>query len=136
MAKLNKKEKNGVIQLMIVAKKLQKKLLMGKKSSSASSSSSASPSSSKGYDYGYDYDECEEEVSVPKDVKEGHFAVIAVESEQPKRFVVPLSYLSNPTFLKLLELAAEEYGFDHQGALPIPCRPYELERILAGEQWA
>ncbi|RVX20363.1 hypothetical protein CK203_004647 [Vitis vinifera] len=55
-----------------------------------------------------DYDDLEEVIDsayVPPDVKEGHFAQ-----------------------------SAEEYGFDHEGALTIPCRPSELERLLA-EQW-
>lgn len=75
---------------------------------------------------------------VPEDVKEGHFAVIAEGAgngkeeclEEPKRFVLPLSCLTNPTFVRLLEEAAEEYGFDHEGALTIPCRPSHLQRIL------
>ncbi|KAK7272177.1 hypothetical protein RJT34_28614 [Clitoria ternatea] len=70
---------------------------------------------------------------VPEDVKEGHFAVIAEggDHHEQKRFVLPISCLTNPNFLRLLEQAAEEYGFDHEGALTIPCRPTELETILA-----
>lgn len=68
--------------------------------------------------------------NVPEDVKEGHFAVIAVHGNEPQRFVVPLSCLTHPRFIRLLEQAAEEYGFSHEGALAIPCRPAELERIL------
>ncbi|KAL0417687.1 UNVERIFIED_CONTAM: Auxin-responsive protein SAUR50 [Sesamum radiatum] len=60
---------------------------------------------------------------------------MAVDDDELKRFVVPLSFLTHPSFLRLLEQAAEEYGFDHDGALTVPCRPTELERILA-EQWA
>ncbi|KAJ8768759.1 hypothetical protein K2173_023663 [Erythroxylum novogranatense] len=108
------RKKNGIIKLKIVAKKLQKSLLLGRKQSS--------------------YNERTDSTYVPKDVKQGHFAVIAVDGEEPKRFVVPLSYLTHPTFLRLLEKAAEEYGFDREGALTIPCRPAELERILA-ERW-
>jgi SAUR family protein len=72
---------------------------------------------------------------VPQDVKEGHFAVIAADGGQMKRFVVALSYLSHPRFLDLLEQAAEEYGFDREGALTIPCPPSDLEKILHDEQW-
>lgn len=68
--------------------------------------------------------------NVPEDVKEGHFAVIAVDEGELKRFVVPLKCLTHPSFLKLLEQAAEEYGFDHDGALTVPCRPSEFERII------
>ncbi|KAL1298674.1 hypothetical protein HN51_042982 [Arachis hypogaea] len=75
---------------------------------------------------------------VPEDVKEGHFAVIAEgggdDEEAPKRLVMPLSCLRNPAFLRLLEQAEEEYGFDHEGALTIPCTPSQLQRILLLEQ--
>ncbi|KAL1542705.1 auxin-induced protein 10A5-like [Salvia divinorum] len=71
---------------------------------------------------------------VPEDVKEGHFAVMAVEDDDLKRFVLPLSFLTRPSFLRLLEQAEEEYGFGHHGALTLPCSPTELEGILA-EQW-
>ncbi|WVZ03245.1 hypothetical protein V8G54_024051 [Vigna mungo] len=73
---------------------------------------------------------------VAEDVKEGHFAVIAKDNigEEAKRLVVPLSCLKNATFLRLLEEAAEEYGYDQHGALTIPCRPSELEMLLA-QQW-
>ncbi|XP_076918602.1 protein SMALL AUXIN UP-REGULATED RNA 16-like [Bidens hawaiensis] len=67
---------------------------------------------------------------VPKDVKEGQFAVVAVKCEEPKRFVVELRCLTNPGFLRLLQKAGEEYGFKHDGAIAIPCEPHELQMIL------
>ncbi|KAL5539893.1 hypothetical protein UlMin_042928 [Ulmus minor] len=67
---------------------------------------------------------------VPEDVKEGHFAVFAVKGGEKKRFVVKLDYLTSPAFLRLLEQAEEEYGFRQRGALAVPCRPEELEKIL------
>lgn len=115
----NGKKKNGMVMLKIVVERLQKSLLLGRKNSS-------------------DLDEFDEDTreskNLPNDVKEGHFAVIAVDDDELKRFIVPLSYLTHPSFLRLLEQAAEEYGFDHEGALTIPCRPSELEHILK-EQW-
>nr|GMD24089.1 auxin-responsive protein SAUR50-like [Ipomoea batatas]GME07513.1 auxin-responsive protein SAUR50-like [Ipomoea batatas]GME14771.1 auxin-responsive protein SAUR50-like [Ipomoea batatas]GME21800.1 auxin-responsive protein SAUR50-like [Ipomoea batatas] len=72
-----------------------------------------------------------DDFDVPNDVKEGHFAVRAVDDDNKvKRFIVPLSCLRNPCFLRLLEKAAEEYGFEHEGAIMLPCRPSELEKIL------
>ena len=117
-----KKGVSGILKLKIVLEKLQKGLLQGKNNKSSS--------------YCDDYEEgCDTGSSVPEDVKEGHFAVIADEDgEGPKRFVVPLSCLTNPTFLRLLERAAEEYGFDQDGAITIPCRPSELDMLLA-QQW-
>ncbi|WOL13274.1 auxin-induced protein 6B-like [Canna indica] len=67
---------------------------------------------------------------VPKDVKEGQFAVVAVWGEKATRFVVSLSCLSNPLFLRLLEMAEEEFGFENRGAIALPCQPNELERII------
>lgn len=65
-------------------------------------------------------------------VKVGHFAVFAVEDEKTKRFVVPLSYLSHPGFLRLLEEAAEEFGFVQKGAVCVVCQWAEMEQLLAG----
>ncbi|KAA8544114.1 hypothetical protein F0562_022126 [Nyssa sinensis] len=122
MAKLRNStgKKNGIVKLKIVVEKLQKSLLLRKKSASNAD----------------EFEEVNDSTNVPEDVKEGHFAVLAAETDddEPKRFVVPLSYLTHPTFLRLLQQAAEEYGFHHGDALTIPCRPSELERILA-EQW-
>ncbi|XP_034688923.1 auxin-responsive protein SAUR50-like [Vitis riparia] len=113
------KRKNGIVKLKIVVEKLQKSLLLGRKSACEND----------------EFKEVSDSTYVPAaDVKEGHFVVIAVDDDEPKRFVVPLNFLTHPTFLKLLEQAAEEYGFDQEGALTIPCRPSELESILA-EQW-
>ncbi|KAI8554158.1 hypothetical protein RHMOL_Rhmol05G0076800 [Rhododendron molle] len=56
------------------------------------------------------------------DVLKGHLVVYVGESEK-KRFVIPISYLSNPSFQDLLNQVEEEFGFDHpMGGLTIPCR--------------
>ncbi|KAH0752668.1 hypothetical protein KY285_005816 [Solanum tuberosum] len=68
---------------------------------------------------------------VPNDVKEGHFAVFSVNSEEePKRFIVELHWLNNPLFLKLLKQAEDEYGFQQKGVLEVPCHSAELQNIL------
>lgn len=55
------------------------------------------------------------------DVPRGHFAVYVGEHEK-KRFVVPVSMLSQPSFQDLLDQAEEEYGFSHSmEGLTIPC---------------
>ncbi|KAF8406542.1 hypothetical protein HHK36_008630 [Tetracentron sinense] len=59
--------------------------------------------------------------STGTDVPKGHFAVYVGETYK-KRFVVPISYLNQPSFQDLLSCAEEEYGFDHpMGGLTIPC---------------
>ncbi|CAL1385894.1 unnamed protein product [Linum trigynum] len=55
------------------------------------------------------------------DMPKGFLAVYIGETQR-KRFVVPLSYLSQPSFQDLLAMAEEEFGFDHpMGGLTIPC---------------
>ncbi|OIT35315.1 auxin-induced protein 15a [Nicotiana attenuata] len=59
--------------------------------------------------------------STSGDVSKGHFAVYVGE-KQKKRFVIPISFLSQPTFQDLLSQAEEEFEFDHpMGGLTIPC---------------
>ncbi|KQK17530.1 auxin-responsive protein SAUR32 [Brachypodium distachyon] len=41
--------------------------------------------------------------------------------EEEERFVVPVGYLKHPLFVALLKAAEEEYGFEQQGAITIPC---------------
>lgn len=83
-----------------------------------------------------DDDDVEEEnneraiTRVPEDVREGHFAVIAMQGEERKRFVVELDYLTDPAFLRLLEEAGEEYGYEQKGALALPCMPHEIQNII------
>ncbi|WMV53139.1 hypothetical protein MTR67_046524 [Solanum verrucosum] len=55
-------------------------------------------------------------------VPKGHCAVYVGES-QKKRFVMPISYLSQPLFQDFLAQAEEEFGFDHpMGGLTKPCK--------------
>lgn len=73
----------------------------------------------------------EDEEVVPYDVKEGHFAIFAVNTkEERKRFILELNWLKNPIFLSLLKLAEEEYGFRQKGVLEIPCSHEELDKII------
>ncbi|KAL1362157.1 hypothetical protein HN51_010427 [Arachis hypogaea] len=60
----------------------------------------------------------QKKTSVPK----GYLAVYVGEN-QKKRFVIPISYLNNPSIQDLLSQVEQEFGFDHpMGGLTIPCR--------------
>ena len=78
----------------------------------------------------FDQEEFEVQTTVPEDVKEGHFAVLAMKGSEKKRFVVKLECLNSPDFQRLLEQAEQEYGFEQTGALVVPCRPRDLQKIL------
>ncbi|KAF2606206.1 hypothetical protein F2Q68_00046497 [Brassica cretica] len=55
----------------------------------------------------------------PLDVPKGHFVVYVGENRI--RYVVPISFLTRPEFQLLLQQAEEEFGFDHDMGLTIPC---------------
>ncbi|TMW80521.1 hypothetical protein EJD97_018798 [Solanum chilense] len=59
--------------------------------------------------------------SATRDIPKGHF-VVYVGEMQKKRFVIPISFLSEPLFHDLLSQSEEEFGFDHpMGGVTIPC---------------
>jgi SAUR family protein len=59
----------------------------------------------------------------------GHFVVYV--GNEMKRFVVPTSYLNSPIFQQLLDKAAEEFGFDNQNGIVLPCDESTFNRLTA-----
>ncbi|WCJ37462.1 SAUR-like auxin-responsive protein family [Euphorbia peplus] len=55
----------------------------------------------------------------PADVPKGYLAVYV--GPELRRFIIPTTYLSHSLFKVLLEKVEEEFGFDHNGGLTIPC---------------
>ncbi|KAK7312267.1 hypothetical protein VNO77_36019 [Canavalia gladiata] len=65
-------------------------------------------------------------VGVPK----GYLAVYV--GEKQKRFLIPISYLNQPSFQDLLSQAEEEFGYDHpMGGLTIPCSEDVFQQITS-----
>ncbi|KAL6646932.1 hypothetical protein ACP70R_015626 [Stipagrostis hirtigluma subsp. patula] len=62
-------------------------------------------------------------------VPRGHFPVYVGESRC--RFVVPIACLDHPQFLVLLRMAEEEFGFDHDAAITLPCDEAAFQALLA-----
>ncbi|CAN8271206.1 unnamed protein product [Cochlearia groenlandica] len=56
---------------------------------------------------------------LPQDVPKGHFPVYVGPNRT--RYIVPISCLDHSEFQTLLRLAEEEFGFDHNMGLIIPC---------------
>ncbi|PON93808.1 Small auxin-up RNA [Trema orientale] len=55
------------------------------------------------------------------DVPKGY--LVEDDENRMKRFVIPVSYLNQPSFQELLSQAEEEFGFDYpMGPLTIPIR--------------
>ncbi|KAF1865295.1 hypothetical protein Lal_00004669 [Lupinus albus] len=63
------------------------------------------------------------------DVPKGHFVVYVGENRS--RYIVPISFLSRPEFQTLLHQAEEEFGFDHERGLTIPCEEYVFESLTS-----
>ncbi|XP_075475416.1 auxin-responsive protein SAUR50-like [Primulina tabacum] len=70
--------------------------------------------SSLGKKNGYDTED-----GLPVDVPKGHFALYVGRNRS--RYIVPISLLTHPEFQVLLRQAEEEFGFDHEMGLTIPC---------------
>ncbi|KAJ8760170.1 hypothetical protein K2173_011026 [Erythroxylum novogranatense] len=61
-------------------------------------------------------------------VPKGYLAVYVGPDQ--RRFIIPTSYLSMPDFRNLMDRAAEEFGFEQEGGLRIPCEEHDFEEIL------
>ncbi|KAD0708999.1 hypothetical protein E3N88_43824 [Mikania micrantha] len=64
-------------------------------------------------------------------VKKGYLAVcVGRDEDGMKKFVIPTDYLANQAFSVLLREAEEEFGFQQEGILKIPCDVPLFEKIL------
>ncbi|KAK7376079.1 hypothetical protein VNO78_34931 [Psophocarpus tetragonolobus] len=69
------------------------------------------------------------EEGLPEDVPKGHFAVYVGENRT--RYIVPISWLAHPQFQSLLQRAEEEFGFNHDMGLTIPCDEVVFEFLTS-----
>ncbi|PRQ27180.1 protein SMALL AUXIN UP-REGULATED RNA 51-like [Rosa rugosa] len=65
----------------------------------------------------------------PLDVPKGHFVVYVGENRS--RYIVPISFLTRPEFQSLLHQAEEEFGFDHDMGLTIPCEEEVFQSLTS-----
>lgn len=61
-------------------------------------------------------------------VPKGFLAVCV--GKELKRFIIPMDYLRHQAFEMLLREAEEEFGFQQEGVLKIPCQVSVFEKIL------
>ncbi|KAF5747164.1 auxin-induced protein 15A [Tripterygium wilfordii] len=71
----------------------------------------------------------DQESGLPLDVPKGHFVVYVGENRS--RYIVPISFLSRPEFQSLLHQAEEEFGFDHDMGLTIPCEEVVFQSLTS-----
>ncbi|XP_022962631.1 auxin-responsive protein SAUR50-like [Cucurbita moschata] len=70
-----------------------------------------------------------EDGDLPDDVPKGHFAVYVGENRS--RYIVPISWLAHPQFQSLLQRAEEEFGFNHDLGITIPCEEVVFRSLTA-----
>ncbi|KAG9443207.1 hypothetical protein H6P81_019061 [Aristolochia fimbriata] len=58
----------------------------------------------------------------------GHFVAYTADCE---RFVLPLTYLSNPIFQAMLEVSEDEYGLPGNGPIMLPCDGACMEYLIS-----
>ncbi|CAN4102310.1 unnamed protein product [Withania somnifera] len=64
-----------------------------------------------------------------KAIPKGCLAITVGQGEEQQRFVIPVIYINHPLFMQLLKEAEEEYGFDHNGPINIPCHIEEFQHV-------
>ncbi|CAA3033642.1 auxin-responsive protein SAUR50-like [Olea europaea var. sylvestris] len=74
-----------------------------------------------------------DEEGLPVDVPKGHFVVYVGENRS--RYIVPISFLNKPEFRILLQRAEEEFGFDHDMGLTIPCKEDDFQSLTSMLRW-
>lgn len=70
----------------------------------------------------------EEERRVPGDVPRGH--VVVYVGKEHKRFIINLAFLEHPLFRLLLDQAQEEYEFQPNSKLCMPCDEDDFVAML------
>jgi len=69
------------------------------------------------------------EEGLPVDVPKGHFVVYVGENRT--RYIIPISWLAHPQFQSLLQRAEDEFGFNHDMGLTIPCDEVFFESLTS-----
>lgn len=66
---------------------------------------------------------------LPNDVPKGHFPVYVGDNRS--RYIVPISWLNHSEFQSLLQRAAEEFGFNHDMGITIPCQEEDFLYVMS-----
>ncbi|XP_042480500.1 auxin-responsive protein SAUR32-like [Macadamia integrifolia] len=62
-------------------------------------------------------------------IPKGYLAIMVGQGEEQERFVIPLIYINHPLFSQLLKEAEQEYGFNQEGNITIPCQVEEFRYV-------
>ncbi|MCL7044132.1 hypothetical protein MKW94_005199 [Papaver nudicaule] len=87
-----------------------------------------SESSSYSDQFSNDIDSRNRKRSLKRIPSSGNLAVYI--GPERRRFVIPTRYLNLPIFVSLLKKSEEEYGFQSNGGLVLPCEVVFFKRVL------
>nr|CAB3476216.1 unnamed protein product [Digitaria exilis] len=63
-------------------------------------------------------------------VPRGYIPILIVQGEEREKILVSMEHLKQPCFLELLDLAVQEFGYEQQGVLQIPCTVQAFRSII------
>ncbi|XP_072969455.1 protein SMALL AUXIN UP-REGULATED RNA 51-like isoform X2 [Typha angustifolia] len=126
---MDSKKPNKITEIVRLQQMLKKwkKLSVTPKTSSSTNSSSSSSKGMKFLKRTLSFTDTSA-AALSGDVPKGYLAVCV--GEEMQRFVIPTEYLGHRAFQALLREAEEEFGFQQEGVLRIPCEVSVFESIL------
>ncbi|KAK7266214.1 hypothetical protein RIF29_18856 [Crotalaria pallida] len=129
----NSKKPNKIREIVRLQQILKKwKKVANTNSNNSVSSSPSTTSGSKGIKFlkrTLSFSDISSSSSSNHDIVPKGFLAVCVGKEL-KRFTIPTEYLSHQAFEMLLREAEEEFGFQQEGVLRIPCQVSMFEKIL------
>ncbi|GAB2285585.1 hypothetical protein Dimus_020031 [Dionaea muscipula] len=79
----------------------------------------------------HDDDESPRRQHCHHEVRKGYVPVMVGDYEGVReKFMVRTQYMTQPSIVALLELSADEFGYQHQGMLQISCDPDTFREII------
>lgn len=60
----------------------------------------------------------------------GYVPVLVGKTGELQRFLVRIEDFKHPSFVGLLEMAAQEFGYEQKGVLRIPCDIAHFQQVL------
>ncbi|PVH39323.1 hypothetical protein PAHAL_5G478500 [Panicum hallii] len=63
-------------------------------------------------------------------VPRGYVPILIGQGKEREKILVHMEHLKQPYFLELLDLAVQEFGYEQQGILHIPCTAQAFRSII------
>ncbi|XP_004507568.1 auxin-induced protein X10A [Cicer arietinum] len=118
-----------IVRLQQILKKWKKVATNASNNNSSSSSSNSTSSGNKGIKFLKRTLSFNDVSNSNVDIIPKGFLAVCVGKEL-KRFIIPMDYLKHQAFEVLLQEAENEFGFQQEGVLKIPCQVSMFEKIL------